>query len=100
MDKEYDLQDWQTYTFVEPAVMYRLLKYKERFIHIYYFDDRKRRHGFWNKLRRYFVNDIMPCFFRLKSYKYTFLCKKAQISPKFNELEHNQTILKTASLFI
>lgn len=39
MDKEYDLQDWQTYTFVEPAVMYRLLEDKERFIPIYYFND-------------------------------------------------------------
>ena len=42
MDKEYDLADWQTYTFVEPAVMYRLLKDKERFIPIYYFDDSTR----------------------------------------------------------
>ena len=42
MDKEYDLADWQTYTFVEPAIMYRLLKDKERFIPIYYFDDSTR----------------------------------------------------------
>lgn len=39
MNEEYDLEDWQTYTFITPYAMYRLLKSKEQYVPMHLFGE-------------------------------------------------------------
>ena len=39
MNEEYDLEDWQTYTFITPYTMYRLLKSKEQYVPMHLFGE-------------------------------------------------------------